>query len=74
MIIRSKNLREKLNLQKMHQVIIIAAQFIFIHFFTKIVFDIILVALKGADYVGYFQLVDSYSNLRNAGIRVSIGI
>src|SRR5450631_1636868 len=50
---------DELNAQIIHQVIVIAAQFIFVLFFSKIIFDFIFVTLESSDDIRHFQFVDA---------------
>src|SRR5947207_15479999 len=50
---------DELNAQIIHQVIIIAAQFIFILLFPEIIFDFVFVPLEGGNDIRYFHLVDA---------------
>ena len=60
--------------QVVHQVIIICSQLVFKQLFTKIIFHIILVSLKGRYNIRDFQFVDLYRYFHHSRFRINIGI
>src|ERR1700722_12406980 len=60
------------NVQVIHQVVIIVAQFVFVQFFAEIVLDLVFISLKGGYDIRYFRLIDTQCDIKAA--RSSIGI
>ena len=61
-------------LQIIHQVVVIALQFVRIQFFPEKIFHIILIPLESGNNVGHFRFIDPDGNLHDAGFRIVAGI
>ena len=60
------------DVQVVHQVIVIVTKLIFVQFFPEVIFDLVLIALKGGHDIRDLRLVDTQGDIEVAGGGVAV--